>query len=726
MASNDVFQRNKKNDDTAVVKNPQELMVGLKKEKEEVKKEITDKENFDSYSEITEKTKEDLKARGITTLFPIQYACFNDVYANKDLIARDLTGSGKTLAFCLPLVERYRELGYFQANKSLVRNLYAIIMTPTRELALQVSKELEQLRHKEHEYKVLTVYGGVPIENQTSELRYGVEFFVGTCGRVLDHIERGNIDFSNLKAVVLDEADQMLNMGFQEDIETIISKVNTEVKEKPQFLLFSATIPNWLKSVARNYLNKDYKSIDLVKNLKNKTSTTVNHLALNCPFQNKIPVLADVLRCYGGLKGKAIVFAQTKVEANAIILSEKMRNNAEVLHGDIAQKQREVTLKRFKEGKFNVLVATDVASRGLDIPNVDLVIQLEPPKEIEAYIHRSGRTARAGKEGICITFYSGREYSTIQDIEHQAGIRFKKISPPKNEDVIKVAAADVVENLKKVDKSILPFFEDAADSILKDIGAKEALCMALAFISETSQDTLSSRSLQTGEDGVVTYIMKGDREIRNVSYAYKVLERSFSPAISSKVKGVKLVKGGEAVVFDIPESDAEQLDTEFKQEACTKRGMPFTLERATEVPDLGDGRYGGNSNGYGKKFSGGYQAQRYNDFDDDFGGFKPRGGRGARGSRGRGRGDFRGSRGGRGGANFDTGSRASDKGDFDTRSTSGINFGSKPTFFTRNKENGDDTRPQTDGGFSRSEFGQSNGDSRGNRGGYRGRGRGGY
>lgn len=348
-------------------------------------------------------------------------------------------------------------------------------MTPTRELALQVATELKKLMHKEHEYKVLTVYGGIPIENQTKELRYGVEFFVGTCGRVLDHIERGNINFEHLKSVILDEADQMLNMGFQEDIETIMNKVDQEVKERPQFLLFSATIPDWLKGVARKYLNKDYKTIDLVKNLKNKTANTVNHLALNCPFKNKIAVLADVLRCYGGLKGKSIVFAQTKVEANSIILSEKMRNNAEVLHGDIAQKQREVTLARFKEGKFNVLVATDVASRGLDIPNVDLVVQLEPPKEIEAYIHRSGRTARAGKDGISITFYSGREYSTIQEIEYQAGIKFKKISPPKNEDVIKVSAVDVIDNLKQVDKKILPFFNDAAEEFIKEVGAKEAL-----------------------------------------------------------------------------------------------------------------------------------------------------------------------------------------------------------------------------------------------------------
>jgi len=297
MESSDVFQRNKpKTEDDSVLKNPQELMAGLKKEKEEVKKVAVGVESFDSYEEITEKSKEDLIARGIASFFPIQYSTFKEVYDNKDLIARDLTGSGKTLAFCLPIVERFRKLGYFKPSKSYVKNLYAIILTPTRELAIQVTNELKKLMHKENEYRVLTVYGGVSIEAQTKELRYGVEFFVGTCGRVLDHIERGNIDFSNIKTVILDEADQMLNLGFQEDIEKIMNKVGDEVKEKPQFLLFSATIPQWVKNVAKNYLTKDFKTIDLVKNLKNKTANTVNHLALNCPFHNKIPILADVLR----------------------------------------------------------------------------------------------------------------------------------------------------------------------------------------------------------------------------------------------------------------------------------------------------------------------------------------------------------------------------------------------------------------------------------------------
>ena len=177
--------------------------------------------------------------------------------------------------------------------------------------------------------------------------------------------------------------------------------------------------------------------------------------------------------CYGGFHGKTIVFAQTKADANQVILSDRVKIDAEVLHGDIAQSQREVTLKRksavsqiiagFKESKFKVLVATDVASRGLDIPNVDLVIQLEPPKEVETYIHRSGRTARAGKAGTCITFYSKKQQSLLSQIEDRAGVRLKKIGAPQPEDIIRASSRDVLTSLNKVEDGVLPLFVEAAD-----------------------------------------------------------------------------------------------------------------------------------------------------------------------------------------------------------------------------------------------------------------------
>lgn len=184
--------------------------------------------------------------------------------------------------------------------------------------------------------------------------------------------------------------------------------------------MFSATIPHWVNRIASMFMQQPLQVLDLVVNLKNKTAKTVSHLAINCPYHNRIAALADILICYG--IGQTIVFTSTKQEANQLLLSDKIKKDIEVMHGDIPQIQREVTLKRFKEKKFNVLVATDVAARGLDIPCVDLVVQVEPPKDTETYIHRSGRTARAGRSGTCITFYTLKQKQLISMIETQAGI----------------------------------------------------------------------------------------------------------------------------------------------------------------------------------------------------------------------------------------------------------------------------------------------------------------
>ena len=191
------------------------------------------------------------------------------------MIARDLTGSGKTLAFCLPVTE------YLRKHNLLGRGqIQAIILGPTRELAIQVQNELSRLKHTNHEFQSLTVYGGVNIEDQTRALRHGVDFFVGTCGRVLDHIERGNINFSSLKTVILDEADQMLKQGFKEEVDKILAECRRQCGRDLQILLFSATIPRWVRDVAATHMKRDVRVVDLCIELKNKTAKNVNHLAI--------------------------------------------------------------------------------------------------------------------------------------------------------------------------------------------------------------------------------------------------------------------------------------------------------------------------------------------------------------------------------------------------------------------------------------------------------------
>lgn len=380
-----------------------------------------------------------------------------------------------------------------------------------------------------------------------------------------------------------------------------MDKVLSTVKIQPQFLLFSATIPAWVKEVAQQYLDPKYKFIDLCKDLKNKTSQTVAHLCINVPHRQRISTLADVLLCYGGLHSKTIVFCQTKADANAVILDEKVKDQVEVLHGDIAQNQREVTLRRFREGKFRTLVATDVAARGLDISNVDLVIQMEPPKDTESYIHRSGRTARAGKGGTCITFFNQKTSHLIGQIESRAGIRFKTVGVPQPKDIIEHSCADVVRALKSVDPGALPGFAKAADELIAEVGATEAVSMALAYISGQTKK-LKVRSAVTGEEGKETIKMNCGTEVRSSSYALNQLDRITTPRVLDMLENVKLLADRSGVVFDLPTLEAARLMESYNTQKV-RAGIKFALEQVQELPPVahqrgdGDFRRGNKSSG---------------------------------------------------------------------------------------------------------------------------------
>lgn len=425
----------------------------------------------------------------------------------------------------------------------------------------------------------------------------------------------------------------MLNMGFQEDVEKIMSNVTKDAKAKPQFLLFSATIPIWVKDVARKYLNQDYRYVDLVKDLKNKTSQTVQHLAINCPYTNRTNTLADILLCYGGLHGKTIVFAQTKQDANTVMLADKVTHDVEVLHGDIAQNQREVTLKRFREGKFNVLVATDVASRGLDIPNVDLVIQLEPPKDVETYIHRSGRTARAGNSGTCITFYTKKQQGLINLIESKAGIKLKKIGAPQPEEIIRSSAKEAIKGFEKVDEEVLKLFEETAQKLIDSKGALKAVSLALAYISGTTK-TIKKRSLLTGEEHYITFDLQTNEEFRGISYVWGILRRLLPQNIVDVIRGMRMYNSKKGAVFDVPEEHSSSLLDLYQNEKDSRRSMSYQIEIAKELPELFEteappiesrrGGFGGRSSGPGFR-RGGYEPRGRpggfgNDFPKDFGG----------------------------------------------------------------------------------------------------------
>jgi len=242
------------------------------------------------------------------------------------------------------------------------------------------------------------------------------------------------------------------------------------------------------------------------------------------------------------------------------LLSEQIKNQIEVMHGDIAQNQREVTLKRFKEKKFQVLVATDVAARGLDIPSVDLVIQVEPPKDPETYIHRSGRTARAGRSGTCITFYCNKHKMMLQHIENKAGIVMQKIGVPQPEQVIKASSMGTISLLKEVNDKVIPLFADAADAlILENKGdAKRALCQTLALLSGHHKEEMSQRSLLNGQEDCVTFQVTMEKPFYAVSLVWNILRRYLPENVTQNIKGMRCFKDSCGAVFDVLASDAQK------------------------------------------------------------------------------------------------------------------------------------------------------------------------
>ncbi|KAG9439651.1 hypothetical protein H6P81_019816 [Aristolochia fimbriata] len=364
---------------------------------------------------IAEEIVSALARRGITKLFPIQRAVLEPAMQGRDMIGRAKTGTGKTLAFGIPILD---SIIRFNAKHGRGRNPLSLVLAPTRELARQVEKEFKESAPS---LDTLCVYGGVPINQQMSTLDYGVDVVVGTPGRVIDLIKRGALNLSEVQFVVLDEADQMLAVGFAEDVEVILEKLPS----KRHSMMFSATMPSWIRNISRNYLNNPL-TIDLVGENDQKLAEGISLLSIVSDVYGKPSILGPLITEHAK-GGKSIVFTQTKRDADRLAYAMGRSYKCEALHGDISQNQRERTLAGFREGRFNILVATDVAARGLDIPNVDLVVHYELPSTSEIFVHRSGRTGRAGKKGTAILIYTDQQTRNVRMLEREVGSRFTEL-----------------------------------------------------------------------------------------------------------------------------------------------------------------------------------------------------------------------------------------------------------------------------------------------------------
>jgi ATP-dependent RNA helicase RhlE len=349
---------------------------------------------------------------GYTTPTPIQVQAIPLVLKGRDVMGLAQTGTGKTAAFTLPIVDRLIDGP---------KRTRALVLTPTRELCVQVEESVQKYaRHSQ--LTVVSVYGGVPLDPQQKKLRAGVDIVVATPGRLIDHLERQNVVFDDLEVLVLDEADRMLDMGFAPQINRIVA----DVPQYRQTLLFSATMPPEVEALARKYLRKP---IVVQVGRRSQAASTVTHAVYPVPRDRKSALLASLLR--EAALDSVLVFTRTKHGADRVVRHlEREGIEATAMHADKTQPQRTKALEDFKSGKVRVLVATDIAQRGLDISDITHVVNYDVPQQAEDYVHRIGRTGRAEKEGDAFTFMAPDEIAMVRSIERVIGQPIPRISVP--------------------------------------------------------------------------------------------------------------------------------------------------------------------------------------------------------------------------------------------------------------------------------------------------------
>ena len=396
---------------------------------------------------VCEPIRKAIEELGFVQPMPVQEAVIPYLLGNEnDVIALAQTGTGKTAAFGIPLLERI---------DTSRRETQALVLSPTRELCLQITDDLRDFAKYMDGIHVEAVYGGAAIEPQMRALKKGVEIIVATPGRLVDLMHRGYARLEQVSNIVLDEADEMLNMGFSDSINEIFESLSVD----HHTLMFSATMSKEVERVAKKYLH-DYKEI--VVGSRNEGAENVNHIYYMVNAKDKYLVLKRIVDYYPRIF--AIIFCRTKVETQEI--ADKLIKdgyNAESLHGDLSQQQRDLTMQKFRNHLTQLLVATDVAARGLDVDDLTHVINFGLPDDIENYTHRSGRTGRAGKKGTSISIVHSREKFKIRNIEKEIGKEFVKAEIPSAEEICKKQLYKVMDQIVKTDvddEEIAPFMQD--------------------------------------------------------------------------------------------------------------------------------------------------------------------------------------------------------------------------------------------------------------------------
>lgn len=430
---------------------------------------------------LSAQTLEAVKQKGFEEPTPIQARVIPAILGGeKDIIGQAQTGTGKTAAFALPLIELLEEN---------LEEVSALILAPTRELALQISEEINSLKGNKR-LDVIPVYGGQSMDVQLRRLKKGVDIVVGTPGRIMDHLRRKTLKLKNLKYMILDEADEMLNMGFIEDIEFILGHTPQEKRT----LLFSATMPGPIRDLAKKYMKE---TVSLKVESENLTTDLTRQIYFEVSRDDKFEALCQLIDIEEEFYG--LVFCRTKNDVDTVSSRLIERGyDAEGLHGDMTQAVRQKVMDRFKKRHISILVATDVAARGLDVQDLTHVVNFSLPQGPEAYVHRIGRTGRAGKQGTAVTFITPAEYRKLGFIQKIAKSEITKGKLPKVEDIIERKKSTLFEELSEIIQTgEWDEYKAFARELLETHSPEEAVCALLKHAFKEDLDPEQYRSLSS-------------------------------------------------------------------------------------------------------------------------------------------------------------------------------------------------------------------------------------
>ena len=512
-------------------------------------------------SEVMIKT---LEGKGFTEPTPIQRAVIPYLLnEDRDVVAQAETGTGKTAAFGIPIIERL---------DTRDKEVKALVLVPTRELAMQVAEEINSLKGSRN-IKVLPVYGGQGYTHQLKSLKQGVDIVVGTPGRLLDHLKRGTLTLDGISFLVLDEADQMLDMGFIEDIKTILSHVPAQRRT----LLFSATMPAQVVTIARRYM-KGYETIAMSTRTKCPQLTEQKYFEVR--EQDKFEGLCRIVDMEPEFYG--LVFCRTRLETAEI--AEKLIERgykANGIHGDINQFEREKIMRSFREKKITILVATDVAARGLDINNLSHVINFALPQDSDAYVHRIGRTGRAGNKGIAISFVTSRENRMLDTIRRKTGDAMRRGHIPGVREVIAAKSARIRAEIEQVmnDDDSGNYGALAAELLESgDAGTVLAACLRRAFAGELDPASYGEiRQVNPVNTQAYTqlFVARGRNHGINAQKLVKLI-RQQAGVNENSMRDIKIFD--DFSYISVPLAEAETIEKKFRK----KQGRPI-ISRSHQV-----------------------------------------------------------------------------------------------------------------------------------------------